>query len=140
MEFFIFFAVMAMVMLVVAGCLLEKGKMDVVAISLFLLGVLILIVVGREVREKFPTGQPMEISDGTYEVRMVDFYYGNKTEKDSFVLALVLKEEGKPGKNPPEYVKIPLEYFSAQGSLQPGKEITIEISPHKAAKKAVIKK
>ncbi len=61
-------------------------------------------------------------------------------EKGSFVLALVLKEEGKPGENPPKYVKIPLEYFSALVSLQPGKEMTIEIRPHKVAKQAIIKK
>lgn len=139
MEVVIIVAVIAVILLVVSGVLVVKNetRMGIVALSL---GVCVLIGDGAGVRVNLPTGQPAKIGDGIYEVRMVDFYYGNKTEKDSFVLALVLREDGKLGKNPPEYVKIPIDYFADTGDLKKGKEMTIEIQPHKAAKKAVIKK
>ncbi len=128
------------VICLVAAGVFFRGKTLSGGMLALVLGVLAFIVFGNVCHRDMPSGLPAAIPDGTYEVRMVDFYYGNKTEKDSFVLALVLKEEGKSGKNPPEYVKIPIDYFADTGDLKKGKEMTIEIRLYKAAKKAVIKK
>ncbi len=74
-------------------------------------------------------GNPAELKDGVYEVRVVAV---PKAPGQDFGV-LVLKEEGKAPKHPLKYYQIPAGLFVAVAKIpKVGDELTIEIRPIKS--------
>ncbi len=104
----------------------------------FLLAAVIVTFWGVICYRYYFLGNPTELRDGIYEIRIVVIPQAPE-QKD--VGVLVLKKEGKTPVYPPEYYVVPADLFSLFSDKLPkvGDELTIEIRQSPAKRYLVIK-